>query len=91
MTVFEISGNSITGGSDENHNAQFTKRLQTFESAAIAIGKTLGMASVDRGFVSTTETSYGFRHASTSEEKFDSKGIEIEGSQLPSQLSEKLG
>lgn len=91
MTVFEISGDSITGGTDENHNAKFTARLKALEAAAKAIGKTLGMTSVDRGFVSTTATSYGFRFAATSEEKFDVKGIEVEGSQLPSQLSEQLG
>lgn len=90
MTVFEITGNDISGGKDSDHNEALLKRVKDLEEFSTAIGKSLGMATIDSGIVTTEKDAYGFRFASTSEEKFDACGIESEGKQLPSEILAKL-
>ena len=91
MTVFEVTGDKVAGGNDEPHNQNFYARLKNIETHAKEIGKSLGMSTLDRGLVKTESASYGFRFASTSEEKFDAKGIELEESLSVNTIIEKLG
>lgn len=90
MIIFEITGSKVTGGKNKAHDQFLIDRVKDLEEFARPIGKSLGMSTLDSLAVTTKSDGYGFRLPSTSMEKFNTKGIQIEGCKWPSEVLKKL-
>ncbi len=90
LNLFQIQGDRVTGEGDLTLASQFGDEVSFLEDHAREIGRALGMISVQFGYASLQDSTFGYRFASSSGEDFDAKGAIAEESVPPKDLLDAI-
>lgn len=90
LRTYTIVGTEVSGDGSAEEASSFSADVQFLDKHAEAIGRILGMTSLNACAVSMEEGGLAFRHATSSADNFDVKGIVSSSFLRPHELLTRL-